>query len=180
MRSTAHIRIRMLALVVAVALALSIGFASAQPAHAYGRLAAWQVGLSFNCDNPTLCASQGLGGCWGWAEFDSDLTADAQLTGCQHFTGGPAGGAQHTSSDVSAPFIWFVGPNGDFFLTGETDTITGKGVGGPTTVTIAYPAPTYFDTGIPAQAGHYSARTLYGMQAPPGMNFEIQVTQLHK
>jgi hypothetical protein len=35
------------------------------------------------------------------------------------------------------------------------------------------------DTGIPALAGHFSALTIFGMQGPPGTNFEIQVTQLH-
>ena len=73
--------------------------AQAPAAHAYGRLAQYQVGLSFNCNNTTYCGSQ-LGGFWGWAEFDSDNTADAQLTGCQHFKGGGAAGAQHFSSDA--------------------------------------------------------------------------------
>lgn len=179
MRISSRARRGALALALALVVAGSVGLSRAPTAHAYGRLAQWQVGLSFNCNNASICGTDGLGGFWGWAEFDSDFTADAELTGCQHFQGGPAGGAQHMSTSVDAPFIWFVGANGDFFLTGETDTITGKGIGAPVTQTIAYDPP-YFDTGIPAHAGHYSARTLLGMQAPPGTNFEIQVVQLNK
>lgn len=161
-----------LALALALAIAVSVGMTRAPAAHAYGRLALWQVGLSFNCNNPTYCGSQ-LGGFWGWAEFDSDGTADAQLTGCDHMQGGRAGGAQHFASSGT----WTTLPGQfDFFLTSETDTFTGRSGGPPVTVTIPSES---FDTGIPAQAGHFSAQTLFGMQAPPGTNFEIQVTQLN-
>lgn len=169
-----------LAASLALALAFSVGvffvgLSRAPAAHAYGRLAQWQIGLSFNCDNPTYCldpnGNPSLGGFWGWAEFDSDNTADAQVTGCQHFQGGPAGGAQHVSIAATG---WTVA-NGDFYVTGEVDTITGHTGGPPIIVTI----PSEFaDTGIPAKAGHFTTQTLFGMQAPPGTNIEIQVTQL--
>ncbi len=71
---------------------------------------------------------------------------------------------------------WTIGPNGDFFLTGEIDTITGH-TGGPP-VTVVIPSE-FFDTGILAAPGHYSALTLFGMQGPPGTNFEIQVVRLN-
>lgn len=164
-----------LAISLALAFAFSVVLLRVPSAHAYGRLAQWQVGLSFNCDNPTYC--QQLGGFWGWAEFDSDNTADAQLTGCQHFQGGPAGGAQHMSVSATG---WTIAMTSqgvpDFFITGEVDTITGH-TGGPP-VTVVIPSE-FFDTGIPAVAGHFSPHTLFGMQAPPGTNFNIQVTQLN-
>ncbi len=163
-----------LAAALALALAVSVSTAAAPTAHAYGRLAQYQIALSFNCNNVALCG-QSLGGFWGWAEFDSDNTADAQLTGCQHFQGGGAAGAQHFSSDAQG---WFIGANGDFFISNELVTYTGHTGGAP--VTLFDPTPPYpSDTGIPAAPGHYSAQTLYGMQAPPGTNFEIQVVQLH-
>lgn len=163
-----------LALALALTLAVSVSAGSASTAHAYGRLAQYQIGLSFNCNNVALCGSS-LGGFWGWAELDSDNTGDAQLTGCQHFQGGGAAGAQHFSSDVQG---WFIGSNGDFFIVNELVTFTGRGGGPP--VTVFDPTPPYpSDTGIPAAPGHYSAQTLFGMQAPPGTNFEIQVVKLH-
>ena len=163
-----------LALLLALAVIVSVAMAHASTAHAYGRLAQWQIGLSFNCDNVALCGST-LGGFWGWVEFDSDNTADAQLTGCQHFQGGGPAGAQHFSSNVTG---WYVGTNGDFFIENELVTYTGHTGGAP--VTAYDPTPPYpSDTGIPAAAGHYSAQTLFHMQAPPGTNFEIQVVQLN-
>jgi hypothetical protein len=155
-----------------LAVLFSVGLTRAPAAHAYGNQAQWQIALSFNCDNPAVCGPN-LGGFWGWAEFDADNTADAQLTGCGHLQGGRGGGAQHMSVNGTG---WTIGPNGDFFLTGEIDTITGHTGGPPVTVVI----PTeFFDTGIPAAPGHYSALTLFGMQGPPGTNFEIQVVQLN-
>ena len=46
----------------------------------------WQAWLSFNCDNPLLCADMGgTGGFWGWVEFDrsadgTQTWGDAQST----------------------------------------------------------------------------------------------------
>ena len=71
---------------LAAAAMLAVGFAS--PARAYGGGAShdtWQVGLSFNCNNPSFCGADGLGGGWGWVEFDrfadGSITGDAQTTG---------------------------------------------------------------------------------------------------
>jgi hypothetical protein len=163
---------RVMVVVGALAMMSLMCAAAGPPAHAYGRAAQWQIGLSFNCNNPSICGSQ-LGGFWGWAEFDGDNTADAQLTDCGHLKGGPAAGAQHFSADVHS---WTIEPGSagpkTFFVTSETDTITGRHGGPP--IVIDIPSEN-MDTGIPAAAGHYSSRTLYGMQAPPGTNFEIQV-----
>jgi hypothetical protein len=154
-----------------VAFVFSIALTHTPSAHSYGSLAQWQIGLSFNCDNPTFCSD--LGGFWGWAEFDSDNSGDAEVAGCDHLQGGPAGGAQHISIEITG---WTIGGNGDFFVTGEEDTITGHTGGPPITVIIN---SENFDTGVPAAAGHYSVQALFGMQAPPGTNFEIQVAQLN-
>ena len=93
------------ALVAAAALATE--FASS--AGAYGGGAShdmWQIGISFNCDNPMpgFCDAFGGTGCfWGWGEFDRAGTqtwGDAQLTGCGHTVGGGGAGAGHTAIDV--------------------------------------------------------------------------------
>lgn len=160
---------------VATAMASSLVLLSATSAGAYGRAAQWQIGLSFNCNNPSICGAQ-LGGFWGWAEFDNDNTADAELTGCQHVIGGPAGGAQHLSIDATG---WTIEPGSagprTFFVLSEVDTFTGRSGGPPVVVTIP---SEHFDTGIAAVAGHYSSQTLFGSAAPPGTNFEIQVVQI--
>jgi hypothetical protein len=62
----------------------------------------------------------------------------------------------------------------------ENEWVTYTGHTGGSPVTVYDPSPPYpSDTGIPAQPGHYSAQTLFGMKAPPGTNFEIQVVALH-
>ena len=115
--------------------ALAAGLASS--AGAYGGGAAhdmWQIGISFNCTNPTpgFCDDfGGTGGFWGWGEFDRAGThtwGDAQLTGCGHTVGGIGGpggaGAGHFAIDVHS---WYIGPNGNFWATAETDTFFGHG-----------------------------------------------------
>ena len=162
----------------AAAVALTSGFASS--AGAYGGGAAhdmWQIGISFNCNNPAICVNdQGqpeLGGFWGWAEFDRAGTqtwGDAELTGCGHTVGGIGGpggaGAGHFAIDVHS---WYIGSNGDFWVTGETDTFVGHGP--PQSQTFD---PENEDTGVPATPGHYSTTDLFGFSAP-GLSFNIQV-----
>src|SRR5262249_41930189 len=71
---------------------------------------------------------------------------------------------------------WYIGQNGDFFITNETDTFTGHG-GPPVTVFDALP-PYPHDLGIPAAPGHYDTTRLFGFTPPPAVTFHIQVTQL--
>jgi hypothetical protein len=147
-------------------------------ASAYGRKAQWQIGFSANCNNPTICGQDGLGGFWGWAEFDSDNTADAQLTGCGHLVGPHipgTSGAGHYSDEVDG---WFIAPGStgldDFWIESETATFTGHGP----PVTVFDPFPPYpMDTGIPAVAGHYSTAELFEFTAP-GVSFQAQVVQI--
>jgi hypothetical protein len=117
----------------------------------------------------------GGGGFWGWAQFNWDGTADAQLTFCFNSrNGGFGAGAQHFNADASG---WTVGPNGDFFIAAETDTFTGH-TGGPP-VSAFDPNPPYpSDTGIPAAAGHYTAAQIFGFNPPPGVSIQIQVVKL--
>src|SRR5438046_9558431 len=87
--------------------ALAVLASTAAPAGAYGGGAShdmWQVGLSGNCNNPSVCGND-LGGFWGWAEFDRAGTqtwGEAQLTGRGHLAGGRGGrasaGARHPPS----------------------------------------------------------------------------------
>jgi hypothetical protein len=140
----------LLAALIAAA-AVSAGFATS--ASAYGGGAShdtWQIGLSFNCDSPTLCAGQ-QGGFWGWVEFDrwadGSITGDAQLAGCGHTSGGIGGpggaGAGHESLDITAAHIDPV--TGDFIIDAASD-------------------PSFIgDSGFPSAAGHYSQHPAPGI-----------------
>jgi hypothetical protein len=157
--------------------------AAIPPARAYGSTALWQIGLSFNCDNQALCLQPpfGIGGFWGWVEFDTGSQGDATLTGCSHLSTSlnVLTGADHLQVNItgwtitSHPF----GPP-TFVLTDGTVSFTGVNTkGSPVTVTLAQSGIPP-DTGFPAIPGHFSAQSIFGFQAPPGMNFEIQVVQL--
>jgi len=156
----------LLAALVAAA-ALAGGFAASAGAYGGGSgHDTWQVGLSFNCDNPSFCGSD-LGGFWGWVEFDRStvdgtITGDAQLTGCGHSVGGGgpgSAGAGHTNLDITAAHIGPSQPddpnypNGHvFYIDHNVATFTGHGA--PVSVT---DDPDFLgDSGIPAEPGHYS------------------------
>ncbi len=153
-------------------------------ARAYGSTALWQIGLSFNCDNQALCLQPpfGIGGFWGWIEFDTGGQGDATLTGCSHLSTslGVLTGADHLQLSITG---WTIaahtfGPPATFVLTDGTVSFTGVHTqGAPVTITFAQ-AGLAGDTGFPAIPGHFSALTVFGFQAPPGMNFDIQVVQL--
>jgi hypothetical protein len=167
--------------VLALAPALPLTLTAAAPTSAHASTAGFQATISLNCNNPSFCGSDGLGGLWGSAQFNSDGTGSAQLTGCSHLQGGgPADGAQSFANSVAnlnGQPGWFVGPNGDIWVTNSTDTFTGRSGGPP--VTMFDPFPPYpSDTGIPAAPGHYNTTQLFGFTTPPGVSFQIQVTQL--
>ncbi len=160
---------------LAATVALAAGFASS--ASAYGGGAShdmWQVGLSFNCNNPSVCVDE-LGGFWGWAEFDrsadgTQTWGDAEFAGCGHTVGGGgpgSAGAGHVSIEIES---WTIAPGSagpqTFFASGEeTDSFRGQ------TETFDF---TDEDTGIPAVPGHYNTNELLGFSAP-GIAFQIQV-----
>jgi len=156
---------RLSAAVFVVVIALAAAAATARAD--YGPLAEYQVAISSNCNNPSACGPN-LGGFWGWAVFNTDHTADAELTGCGHLVGGGGGGAGHFHADAQ----WFIGRNGDFWTKNETDTFVGRG--GTQTVFTAAP----MDTGIPAAPGHYSTSEILGFQPPPGVAIQMQVTKI--
>src|SRR5262245_59558300 len=108
----------------ATAAVLAVGLAS--PASAYGGGAGhamWQVGISGNCNNPSFCGADGLGGFWGWVEFDrfanGTITGDAQLTGCGHFRGGGGGGAFHADVDITSAHIGASQPQDPNYPSGQ-------------------------------------------------------------
>ena len=175
-----NVRRLLSASVLLLALASPLAMAAAVPTSAYASGAVFKAAVSMNCDNPSFCGSQGLGGFWGSAQFNSDGTGSAQLTVSGHLQGGgPADGAQHLASfvaNLNGQPGWFVGPNGDIWVTNSTDTFTGRSGGPP--VTIFDPFPPYpSDTGIPAAPGHYNTTQLLGLTLP-GVSFQIQVTQV--
>jgi hypothetical protein len=140
---------------------------SAMPAAAYGNGAAYQVGLSLNCQNPVTCvASQnnpfGIGGIWGWIVVDKSGNVDGELEFQGHQNANPSlNGTGHISlsgfavpTKVQLPFIP-ADPNKNYLL------IFQCGSGG------CQPA---FE--IEATSGHYAQN--FG----PGMNSELQISQL--
>lgn len=156
--------------------------AASIPAGAYGgngQMSVYQVGLSFNCDNPQLCVDQtgqpSTGGFWGWLEFDNASAdgqgghgGDGQLTGCSH--GGGFNGAAHSVLDISS---WHIAPDAQngglptFFASGvETDSFRGQ------TRTFAFPDQS---TGVPAFSVHRPLEQLFGIPTPPGTSFNVQV-----
>jgi hypothetical protein len=98
--------------VTLAALASAAAFASS--ASAYGGGAGhdmWQVGLSFNCNNPDFCGEE-TGGFWGWAEFDrsadgTQTWGDAEFAFCSHTVGGGFAGAGHESIEIES---WTIAP----------------------------------------------------------------------
>jgi len=163
---------------VLASLAATVALAGvlALPVGAYGGGAdhdMWQVGISFNCNNPDFCGAN-LGGFWGWVEFDRSADGqqtwgDAELTGCFHAVGGGGfAGAAHISIEVTS---WTIaggsaGPQ-TFFASGiETDSFRGDKVTFPFS---------NMDTGITAVPGHYSTSEILGFDPPPGVAIQIQV-----
>ncbi len=167
---------RLVLMAASLAAALSLMLTTAAPVGAYGGGAdhdMWQVGLSFNCNNPEFCDGE-LGGFWGWVEFDrsadgTQTWGDAELAGCTHAVGGGGfAGAFHLSVEIES---WTIGAGSagphTFFVSGEeTDSFRGDKV----TFDI-----TNLDTGIPADPGHYSTSEILGFDPPPGVAIQIQV-----
>jgi|GEM_PF-1591203 len=158
----------LLAATSATAAVLAVGVSS--PAFAYGGGAGhdtWQIGMSGNCNNLSFCGADGLGGFWGWVEFDrfadGSITGDAQLTGCGHFRGGGGGGAFHADVDITAAHLGPAQPG---------DPTSGLVFYVDHNVVNGVPDDPDFlgDSGIPATAGHYSAHPA------PGVSDNIQVS----
>jgi hypothetical protein len=159
-------------------LALAALASTAAPAGAYGGGAdhdMWQVGMSFNCNNPDFCGSD-LGGFWGWVEFDrsadgTQTWGDLEAAFCFHTVGGGGpnlAGGGHTSIEIES---WTIAPGSageqTFYASGEeTDSFRG------TTETFDF---TNEDTGISAVPGHYSTDEILGFEAPPGVALQVQV-----
>jgi hypothetical protein len=157
-----------------VVTALVLLLATSPSAGAYGNSGpakqTYQLAFSSNCNNPSVCGADELGGFWGWAVLYSDGTGDAELTGCGHLThgGGPGtAGAGHFHDD----FTYDLANTTELVTLSETETFVGHG----TPVTVTVPGE---PTGIPLIPGHYSTTDLLGFSAP-GVSFQVQVVALH-
>ena len=147
-----------IATTVAAIVVLAAGFAAS--ASAYGGGAThdtWQIAISTNCDNPTLCGGGG-GGFWGWVEFDrfadGTITGDAQLAGCGHFGpgGGPhSAGALHYDMDVTSAHIGPAQPGDPNYPGGQDFYVDSNVVNGVPN------DPNFLgDTQVPVEPGHYA------------------------
>ena len=160
---------------VLVALGLALGGVGllGAPAQAYGGGAdhdMWQVGVSFNCNNPDFCGEE-LGGFWGWVEFDrwgdGSITGDAEFAGCGHTVGGGgkgSAGAGHVELDITAAHIGPGGPDDPpgvnvFYVDSNVVTFT---FGGQKQTVVDDPE-FLGDSGIPADPGHYSFHPAAGV-----------------
>lgn len=166
-------------MLAATAAAVLVSAVFAVSAGAYGGGSGhdtWQAGVSFNCNSTAFCGPD-LGGFWGWAEFDryadGSITGDAEFAGCDHTTGGGgpgSAGAGHVSLDITAAHIGPGGPDDPpgvdvFYVDHNVVTMTFHGQ--KTTMT---DDPEFLgDSGIPADAGHYSFHPAAGVAG------EIQV-----
>jgi hypothetical protein len=128
----------------------------------------WHASISHNCNNPSFCGDEGLGGGWGSVEFDcfatGTITGSGQFTGCGHFQAGGGGGAFHATIVVTAARIVPAGPDDPnpggrvFFV--EHNVVNG-----------VPDDPDFLgDTGIPVEPGHYSDHPA------PGVANMVQVT----
>jgi hypothetical protein len=152
-------------------------------AHAYGK-AQYQVTVSRNCNNPSLCGGS-TGGDWGWCALGgSGSWADCQITGYGKSPGSGAGPNEaHISLDITS---WTIAPcstscslvgGNDFYFLAGTATIRGGSVQGQSFTVDACSFGFCGDQGIPAAPGHYDIVDLLGFSAP-GIHFNIQVNQL--
>jgi hypothetical protein len=167
---------------IAVAAALvAVCLAGGSPlrAFAYGPTHLYELTISYNCQNQTLCASSpfGIGGLWGWIEPDAGGSADGHLTFQGHQNADPAAnGVGHSTAmlgwsiincaSASPPFdCLFVAleatptdPNGLYF---DVPTVFST-AGGPAVLPVL----------VPATPGHYSDHVA------PGVFSNANVTQL--
>jgi len=147
--------------------ALCVG--GAVNASAYGTEHLFQITLSENCVNPTLCVAGpqnpfGIGGIWGWVEPDSDGTAEAQVQFQGHSNADPSlNGSGHLPTVwnwqiASLPppplFVSPKDPNNNYFVF----TIA------------AFPGFVFI---TPATPGHYHG------SLGPGINTDVTVVQMH-
>ena len=124
MKGKRLLRATVLLLSPALPLALLAGVA----ANASASGTEFHVVETLSCNDPTFCGSLNLIDFHGEAQFNADGSGGGQLTVGGIVQGsGPAAGAQHFAidiADLNGQPGWYVGPNGDFFITNETDTFT--------------------------------------------------------
>jgi hypothetical protein len=169
---------------IGVAVALMGVFIAATPplrVAAYGTDHLFELTLSYNCRNASICPATpfGIGGLWGWLEPDTDLNVDGSLQFEGHQNADPnLDGSAHSESFLPWSVISCTGPtppaacaligpglsptdpNGQYFdiLTNFLFT-DGRKVG---------PIPIL----VPATPGHYH------VQSAPGVTSNATVTAL--
>jgi len=129
----------------------------------YGSNSEWQIGISGNCFNKSLCTP--INGFWGWVVLNKDGTGDAVVDDYMQGSTGLITSLHQV--DITS---WGVSAAGTFLVSGTAVSV-GPGA------EFFPPVLTDFDTGIPAAAGHYNTVTLLGFSAP-GIAFQFQVTLL--
>lgn len=166
--------------VLLLPLALPFALLAGASANASASGTEFHVVETLSCNDPTLCGNLNLIDFHGEAQFNADGSGSGQLTvGTVVEGSGSAARAQHFAigiAGLNGQPGWYIGQNGDFFITNETDTFAGHG-GPPVTVSDAFP-PYPHDLGIPAAPGHYDTTELFGFTTPPGVTFQIQVTRI--
>jgi len=157
----------------ATLLAAGIAMAGAGSAAASGtgRLDVYYLHIFFDCNNPSFCGSENLGGFYGSGEMDHNVTTGAN-TGKALLTGFSRPTFKiisRTSIDVTD---WWVGPGStgpQSFRADEVATITSNGQTQVETLKND-------DVGVPAVPGHYTTSQLLGSPPPPNVTEEIDVT----
>ena len=149
--------------------------AAADYGNSHGNVQLYQLTVSANCNNPSICGNE-LGGFWAWAVFNQDGTFDAEFTGCGHLANdhGPGlQGAQHFH--VEGHYIvtdFGLGPW--IVVLDEVRTASGGSLGTGTVITI----PSEFMPVGPAAKAKLSTVDIFGFTAP-GVSYQLTVTPMH-
>ena len=176
-----RVRLLLIATCLITASMLAAPFAGVASAEYGGgaSLDQWQVGVSYNCNNPSpgYCVdgagNPSLGGFWGWYVFtaqpgkDASGSGDGQLAGCGHSVGGGGPGAARAGHFGLDDIVWHRDQNGDFAIDDYWIKITGKD--GATLPASQFPL-FLGDSGVPMTPGHYS------FHPAPGIAGEVTVS----
>ena len=181
---------RLGAIAAAGALAASATVVStAAPAWAYGTDHLYQVTISANCQNQTICNPEpfGVGGAWGWIELDSGAgavaglqSADGQMAFQGHSNSTALGGNPENNSRLTVS--WFYGWK-KVSCVGSTsapvcallplETIPPDPNGNYFEIVAPFYGGTELPILVPATPGSY------GVNNAPGISTQITVTEMH-
>jgi len=101
--------------------ALPLAPAVGAPANASASGTEFHVVETLSCNDPAFCGNLNLIDFHGQAQFNADGSGSGQITvGAIVQGSGPATGAQHFAIDIASVNGqpgWYIGQNGDFFIT---------------------------------------------------------------